>query len=116
MLRPTDSGCTPRSRRRATNAWAAPGEHGLAASAGLVEQRAVLGHDEIAAGELGKRPLQIRQLATGDQDQAAPGVLEPPDRRHGVGIDHAVLRERAVVVGGKGQKVQRLVSGGQREE
>ena len=87
------------------------GEHGLAAGAGLVEQRAVLGHDQIATAELGKHAFQIGQLAAGDQDQAPPRVLEPPDRRHGVGIDHAVMGERAVVIGGKGQKVQRLVSG-----
>ena len=85
------------------------GEHGLAAGAGLVRHCAVLGHDEIADGELGARPLELRQLAPGDQDQAAPRVLEPPDRCQGVPIDRAVVRERAVVVGGKGQKVQRLI-------
>jgi hypothetical protein len=53
-------------------------------------------------GEFGKRTLQLRQFATGDQDQAPAGVLQPSDRRDGVGIDHAVLRQRAIVVGGKG--------------
>ena len=79
------------------------------ASAGLVEQRAVLGHNKVAAGELGERALQVGELATGDQDQAATRVLEPADRGNGVGIDHAVMRERAIIVGGQGQKIQRLI-------
>ena len=111
MLRPTDSGCTPRSRSRATNASGGAGASTrFAASAGLIEKRTVLGHDQIAATQLRKGALQVRQLATSDQDQTATGILEPSERRESVGVDHAVMRQRAIVVGGEGQKIHRLVS------
>ena len=80
-------------------------KHRFATSAGLIEQGTVLGHDQIAAAQLGERALQVRQLAPGDQDQTATGILEPLERRESVGIDHAVLRQRAIVVRGEGQKV-----------
>jgi hypothetical protein len=53
--------------------------------------------------------LQVRQLATGNQDHAATGILESSERRNSVRVDHAVMRERAIIVRGKGQKIQRLL-------
>jgi hypothetical protein len=78
------------------------GEQGFAASAGLIKQRAVFGHNQIAAAQLRKCALQVRQLA-------APGILESSERRNSVGVDDAVTRERAIIVRGKGQKIQRLL-------
>jgi hypothetical protein len=38
------------------------------------------------------------------------GPLEvSAERGNGVGIDHAVMRKRAIMVGGQGQKIQRLI-------
>jgi hypothetical protein len=48
--------------------------------------------------------LQVRQLATGDQDQTATGILEPSECRKSGGVDHAVMRQRAIVVRGEGEK------------
>ena len=65
-------------------------KHVLAASSGLMEQGTVLGHDQIAAAQLGERALQVRQLAPGDQDQMATGLLEPLKCCESLGINHAV--------------------------
>jgi hypothetical protein len=81
-------------------------EHGLAACAGLVQQ----GHDQIAAVQLGEGAWQVRQLAPGGKEHSATGILEPLERRESVGVDHAVLRQGAIGVGGQGQKGHRLVS------
>src|SRR5204863_5031717 len=47
---------------------------------------------------LGENFEKVRQLAAGDQQQFAPGFLDAAKRIHRRGINHPVMRDRAVVV------------------
>ena len=72
-----------------------------------VEQRAILGDDEIEDVERGEHRLQLRQHATGDEDQRALLRLETMQRRERLGADGAVFGKRAVVVAGDCDKTSR---------
>ena len=81
------------------------GDRHLPAGARLVEQRPVLDDGEVAQGQFWEDPLQVGQLAPGHQDQPAARFLEPPqgvDRRS---LDHAILGQSTVIVGGERKEI-----------
>jgi len=72
------------------------------AGARVIEHRAVFRDDPLEQRHLREHLAQIANLATGDHQQPAPGVAAALQRIDGRGIDHAVVRERAIIVAGKG--------------
>ena len=78
--------------------------------AGLVEQRAVLDHGEVAKVQFGEHPLQVGQLAPRHQHQPAARFLQAPQRSQRRLANDTVMGQRAVVVGGQRQEIHAVTA------
>ena len=68
-----------------------------------IDQGPVFAHHEVEDSQLGKDAGQVVHLPAGYKDQFPTAGLEPPQQADRVLIDLAMVRERAVVIGCKGQ-------------
>ena len=75
----------------------------LLAGGGHVEQRTVLGHDVVEQIEPRADPLQVIEIAAGDQQQLAAGLDQALERREGFVRHLPVVSQRAVIVTTQGE-------------
>ena len=76
---------------------------------GVINQRTVFRDNAIEQLELGKCSLEIRQVAAGDQDEPAPGLLELSQGLARRVVDDTVVSYCSVEVGGESEKIQEIV-------
>ena len=65
-----------------------------------VEERAVFSHDPLAKGDLGKDFEQLREHASGDQDQLAAGCHQSFQSLNDAFINPPVMSECSIIVRG----------------
>ena len=71
-----------------------------------VDHGAILGDHTVEHPEVGERALELRQLSTGDQDQPSTGLLQALQRRSGLFVHRAMVRDRAIIVRSQRQEEQ----------
>ena len=86
--------------------WWGRRNHALVLRGWIVDDRAVLGDDEIEDLQLRKSMRQVRDLPTGQQYQPPAGRLELLHGVHSACIDKTMIGNRAVVIAGQGEEVQ----------
>src|ERR1700687_3451805 len=100
MTRPTESGWTPRARSRSASSGGGGSARVLfRVGVGWIYDSAVLGDDPIEQVEPRADALEILQLASGHEDDAAATAPEAFDRFQRRVAHGSVPRQRAVVVG-----------------